>query len=101
MWRFWLEHSQALKQVGWDVQVFSDKLLPVVADADVLEVGCGAGALSLRLAVRARAVTGIDFTAALIETALQAAADCPFRNRLRFLERDILDLELGEKFDLI
>lgn len=88
-------------RVGWDVQAFAENLLPLVGGADVLEVGCGSGGVAMRLAVRARAVTGIDFTSALVENARRIAEESFHGDRVRFLPRDILTLDLHEKFDLV
>ena len=58
MHQFWLEHADELVRVGWDVQMFARNLVPLVAGADVLEVGCGAGGLASRLAARAAQQSG-------------------------------------------
>jgi ubiquinone/menaquinone biosynthesis C-methylase UbiE/DNA-binding transcriptional ArsR family regulator len=48
-----------------------EKLLP--ADLELLDVGCGTGALTFELARLARHVTGIDLSAAMIRNARQLA----------------------------
>jgi 2-polyprenyl-3-methyl-5-hydroxy-6-metoxy-1,4-benzoquinol methylase len=64
-----------------------------------LDVGCGVGRWSLRLADRGYAVTGIDVSPYMIERARgrahAARADCSFA------VADLRSLDLGLKFDLI
>ena len=49
-------------------------LLDIQPDADVLDLCCGIGRHSLEFAVRGYSVTGVDRTAAYLQTARQAAA---------------------------
>ncbi len=70
------------------------------APAAVLDVGCGTGSLSLVLAHLGHAVTGIDFSPAMIERAAAKAAGFP--NPPRFLVMDAAAPRLPEaSFDVI
>ncbi len=54
--------------------------------ADVLDAGCGTGSLSLVLAGLGHAVTGIDFSAAMIERAEAKAVDLANRPQFRLMD---------------
>jgi trans-aconitate methyltransferase len=64
----------------------------------VLDLGCGDGALTLRIAERLPdgSVLGIDASQGMID-----AAAPKFRNNLRFLLRDINDLDFDGQFDVV
>jgi SAM-dependent methyltransferase len=97
---FWSANSRNLEDVGWSLPLFAERLLPAVRDKQVLELGCGAGHLSIRLA-SATTVTGVDFVPELLQMARsQASAFAPHSN-VRFVEQDLLTLELGQKYDCI
>lgn len=55
-------------------------------DADILDVGCGAGGLSGLLASAGHTVTGIDYDAAMVERAIIA------NQGLRFIHASMLDI---------
>jgi SAM-dependent methyltransferase len=65
-----------------------------------LDLGCGAGLLSRRLAARAETVLGMDISAAAVAQAERAHEGVP---NLRFAQGDITDLPmtLDGKFDLL
>lgn len=69
----------------------------------VLELGCGTGAHARQLAVLGLSVCGVDRSPAMVECALssQAALTADFHHRLTFLQGDIRDLRLGEKFSCV
>jgi len=64
----------------------------------VLDLGCGGGKLSSYLAAQGASVVGVDFSARLIAA---ATANFQQHERLRFVEADILHLDLGEQFDIV
>ena len=59
----------------------------------ILDVGCGAGQLTARLAESGARVTGLDSSAAMLE---QARLHCP---TLEFVASDLLAYEPAEPFD--
>ncbi len=75
-------------------------LLPDRPFLQTLDLGCGLGLLSQRLARRSKTVLGIDIAAAALDHARHRAAGI---DNLSFAQGDILDLpaELDGRFDLI
>ncbi len=69
----------------------------------VLELGCGTGAHARHLAALGLSVCGVDASPSMVECALssQAALPTDFRRRLAFLQGDIRNLRLGEKFNCV
>jgi trans-aconitate methyltransferase len=70
-------------------------LLAPRAGERILDVGCGTGHLSVKLAEAGAEVTGIDKSPVMIE---QARTAFP---QVRFLEADILDFQPAQPFDAI
>ncbi len=75
--------------------------LDVPAGARVLDVGCGVGRWSCRLAARGASVTGVDLSPTMIVQAGRRAAAQGVAARCRFLAQDLAALELDGRFDLI
>jgi SAM-dependent methyltransferase len=67
----------------------------------VLDVGCGVGRWSRRLAARGAHVTGIDLSPTMIAEARRRARAQPLRGRCQFLVQDVHSLRTDEKFDLV
>jgi 2-polyprenyl-3-methyl-5-hydroxy-6-metoxy-1,4-benzoquinol methylase len=67
----------------------------------VLDVGCGVGRWSRRLAARGATVTGIDLSPTMISEANRRADAAGVSERCRFLIQDISDLGIAERFDRI
>jgi SAM-dependent methyltransferase len=78
-------------------------LVPLKAEAAVLDLGCGRGELALRIIERSRArVTAVDVSVPMLDAARKAAQARGLRDRLELLERDIAALEPEpESFDLV
>lgn len=70
----------------------------------VLDVGCGAGRVSLPLAVGGAEVTGVDFSRAMIAMAEEHLRAYERANgtklMVRFIPADIMDFDTREVFDL-
>jgi 2-polyprenyl-3-methyl-5-hydroxy-6-metoxy-1,4-benzoquinol methylase len=75
--------------------------LAVAPGTRVLDVGCGIGRWSRRLAAQGATVTGIDLSATMIEQARARSAQAGLAGRCRFLVQDVAQLDLGQCFDLI
>jgi ubiquinone/menaquinone biosynthesis C-methylase UbiE len=75
--------------------------LTVDPGTHVLDVGCGIGRWSRRLASRGAHVTGIDLSPTMIAEAERRAAAQGLAHRCRFLVQDSAALELAGAFDLI
>jgi ubiquinone/menaquinone biosynthesis C-methylase UbiE len=70
------------------------------APADVLDVGCGTGSLSVLLAAAGHRVTGVDLSPRMIEQARAKLSACGLTGR--FLVGDAADAPTGrERFDML
>lgn len=67
----------------------------------VLDVGCGVGRWSCRLARRGASVTGVDLSPTMIAQAQARAAAQGVAARCRFAAQDLAALEVEGQFDLI
>jgi SAM-dependent methyltransferase len=67
----------------------------------VLDIGCGVGRWSRRMAARGALVTGVDLSATMVAEASRRAAAENLAARCRFLVRDISELDLGAQYDRI
>lgn len=67
----------------------------------ILDIGSGAGSLSLLLASRGYKVVGIDISADAIKKSTQSAKILSLQSKVNFLNYDFLDFINTEKFDLI
>jgi ubiquinone/menaquinone biosynthesis C-methylase UbiE len=96
---YWDAHqSYSSDTLAWPHALFLRMLKPSLPGKRVLELGCGTGALSAELASTAASVTAIDFSEAMLEAARVRFAH---QRNLKFVSADILELELGERFDIV
>jgi SAM-dependent methyltransferase len=93
------EHDLASRRLEWiDRQVeWIHRKLPAGRSANILDLGCGPGLYSHRLAVRGHRCRGIDFGPASIEYARQHAPD---GSRCEFVLDDIRSAAFGGPCDL-
>lgn len=75
--------------------------LDVPKGARVLDVGCGVGRWSRRLARRGATVTGIDLSPTMIAQARERAIAGGVNERCRFETQDLSALSAGDEFDLV
>ena len=77
-------------------------LLPLAADARVIDLGCGRGELALRIIERFQcAVTAIDRSSPMLDAARERAEWCGALDRLRLVKADIAEFKAEpESFDL-
>lgn len=80
----------------WDEDTEFYLRLVGAAPRRVLDLGCGTGRLTIALAERGHDVIGLDPAAAM----LAAARQRPGADRVRWVEADARDFDLGERFDL-
>lgn len=84
----------------WNHNTHYHRLIPRLAPppwGTVLDVGCGDGLLTRRLAPFADRVTGVDVSPAMVDRC-RALADAP---HLRYVEGDVLTTDVGGPFDLV
>lgn len=61
----------------------------------VLDAGCGTGRVAIELARRGIEVVGVDVDASMLAAARRLAP------RLRWIQQDLVDLDLRERFDVV
>lgn len=81
-----------------DLQFYLNRL-PKNKDARILELCCGTGRLTIPIAKAGFNITGVDFTASMLEQAKAKASAAALE--IEFLEADIRTLDLPRKYDLI
>jgi|GEM_PF-2975536 len=86
------------KHLGWRGAVFAEALASSVVGKRVLDLGCGGGALAAFLAQQGADVIGLDFSPTVIS---MARLNFERTARLKFVEADVLNVDLGEQFDVI
>lgn len=80
---------------------FYQTLIPS-PQADVLELGCGTGRVTLPLAAHCRFIHGIDLSPAMIQLCRDKLAQAHLpANRVAVTVGDITNFRLGRRFDLI
>ncbi|NRB49525.1 MAG: methyltransferase domain-containing protein [Saprospiraceae bacterium] len=78
---------------------FYQRWLPAKKDTRILELCCGTGRLTIPIAKAGYHITGVDFTASMLEKAQAKAAAEGLE--IDFIEADIRNLDLPAQFDLI
>ncbi|MBN2685362.1 MAG: class I SAM-dependent methyltransferase [Pontiellaceae bacterium] len=75
--------------------------VPLNAEMDVLDFGCGTGLLSLRVADQVKSLTGLDTSLGMLKTFEQKAQQMGLQNtRTQWLDLT-QKIEIPEKYDLI
>lgn len=87
--------------IHWCQRLALGRWLRVRPGTRVLDVGCGVGRWSCRLAARGASVTGVDLSPTMIGEARRRAAAQGVAARCRFLAQDLAALEVEGRFDLI
>ncbi|MFK7971080.1 MAG: class I SAM-dependent methyltransferase [Bacteroidia bacterium] len=78
---------------------FYKRWLPQHKDARILELCCGTGRLTLPIAREGYDISGVDFTASMLEKAKFRASEEGLD--IAFIEADIRNLDLPAQYDLI
>lgn len=111
--RFWRDNADLkdeMQQVG---RVQSGKAMPqellikiagniafnlqITSNDKLLDVCCGNGALTYKIAVQCKSITGIDFCEKQIATAKLSFTS----NNIKYVQADALNFNLNQKFDKI
>ena len=79
--------------------LFYKRWLPKNKNARILELCCGTGRLTLPIANEGYDISGVDYTASMLEQAKVKASEGGLE--VEFIEADIRTLDLPEKYDLI
>jgi SAM-dependent methyltransferase len=87
--------------IDWCQWLALRRWLRVKPGSTVLDVGCGVGRWSRRLAARGAHVTGVDLSPTMIAEARRRAAAEGLANRCRFEAQDLSELDAGAKYDLV
>ena len=77
-----------------------EKQIDLLSDKEILDFGGGTGLLTLPLAKQAEFVTLVDISEKMLEQARLKAEQQDIKN-IQFLEQDLLETPLEQKFDLI
>ena len=89
------------KRFGVNVRAFiAQKLLGEVANARILDVGCGDGTLSFQFATRENRLTLIDFSEKMLETARQNAP-VGWAEYINYHNLDFFEYVSDQAFDVV
>jgi SAM-dependent methyltransferase len=89
------------RAIDWSQRLALRRWLRVHPGTRVLDVGCGVGRWSLRLAQRGASVTGVDHSATMIGAARAQAQGRATRGTCHFLVQDLAALDAGGRYDLV
>jgi 2-polyprenyl-3-methyl-5-hydroxy-6-metoxy-1,4-benzoquinol methylase len=89
------------RMIDWCQRLALARWLDVRPGKRVLDVGCGIGRWSCRLAARGAIVTGIDLSPTMIAEARRRAAARGLADRCLFLAQDLACLDVDGRFDRI
>ena len=78
---------------------FYKRWLPRNKAGNILELCCGTGRLTIPIAKEGYTISGVDFTASMLERAKAKASGAGVE--IEFIEADIRTLDLQKKYDLI
>jgi len=78
---------------------FYKRWLPKDKEANILELCCGTGRLTIPIAKAGYKITGVDITPSMLEQAKAKATEAGLD--IEFIEADIRALDLPDKYDLI
>ncbi|MBM7554698.1 class I SAM-dependent DNA methyltransferase [Thalassobacillus pellis] len=96
--RMALIYDRLMRDAPYDDWVsFTEKHL-TKKNADILELGCGTGEITLRLAEKGHRVTGVDVSGDMLTVANEKAAEAL---NIKWLRQDIRSLEGLENFDCV
>ncbi|WP_299943429.1 class I SAM-dependent methyltransferase [uncultured Microbulbifer sp.] len=85
-----------------DIPLF-ERYLPSAGGARVLDLGCGSGRIGFPLANKGHFVDGLELSQGMLQLAERRLHKEPadVQSRLRFIQKDMSDFDLGSQYDLI
>ena len=89
------------RAIHWTQAAALRPFLKPAPGTSVLDVGCGVGRWSRRLAAAGARVTGVDISATMLAEARRRAADAGLAESCRFVQADLSTLDLDRRFDQI
>ena len=78
---------------------FYKKWLPKDKEANILELCCGTGRLTIPIAKEGYNITGVDYTASMLNQAIAKANKEQLS--IDFVQEDIRTLDLGKRFSFL
>ncbi len=98
--RFAHVYDILMENVPYDhwVQLFEERMKSLHPDgAEVLDIACGTGEFSVRLAKRGYAVTGVDLSEEMLVVAKEKSEN--MKLSIPFYLQDMTELEMGKQYD--
>jgi demethylmenaquinone methyltransferase/2-methoxy-6-polyprenyl-1,4-benzoquinol methylase len=98
------ERGMQLLTAGRLARIWEDIVARIDSGSQVLDVGCGTGALAIRLAKKGARVTGIDIAPQMLRQAIAQVQSEELGGRVRLLEVGAVELDdefSPESFDVV
>ncbi len=73
----------------------------IASKGPVLELGCGTGRVTIPIAEAGIPITGLDFSQAMLNVAINKTESIGSQDHVRLVHGDMTDFDLNEKFGLI
>ncbi len=101
--KFSIKHDRCAHKVGTDGILLGSWLELDIPNASILDFGSGSGLISLILAQRfpASKILGLEIDKNSWEQAEENRLNSPFAAQIKFENKDLLEYDNSEKFDLI
>lgn len=92
-----------LLSFGKLAKAYDRLLIPIKNGQNVLDIGCGTGALTLKAAQQGAKVTGMDINPQMLDIARKHAAALQLTNRIQFVEAGVAEMESleSESYDAV
>lgn len=95
-WLYDYDHRDNLTE---DIPFYNEYALKT--DGQVLELGCGTGRVSLKLAESGFKVTGLDLSGPMLEIFNEKLNDLPYKDNITLVKENMAKFDFGKKYGLI
>lgn len=95
----WLYDFDNRDNLTDDIEFYKEYALKL--DGEVLELGCGTGRVSLRLAEAGFEITGLDLSDTMLEIFRKKLKDNPYKDNITLVKGSMAEFDLIKKFQLI